>query len=70
MFSTVYLKVVNFLIFFPNRYVMSPPIRAAGHSQALQAALSTGVLQVHNSPWNKLVVELFIDAIMFTSLFC
>ncbi|KAK6914539.1 Amidohydrolase-related [Dillenia turbinata] len=26
-------------------YVMSPPIRAAGHGKALQAALSTGVLQ-------------------------
>ncbi|KAB1227517.1 Dihydropyrimidinase [Morella rubra] len=27
------------------RYVMSPPIRASGHDKALQAALSTGVLQ-------------------------
>lgn len=25
---------------------MSPPIRAAGHDKALQAALSTGALQV------------------------
>ncbi|KAK6930542.1 Amidohydrolase-related, partial [Dillenia turbinata] len=29
-----------------SRYVMSPPIRAAGHGKALQAALSTGVLQL------------------------
>ncbi|XP_048319096.2 dihydropyrimidinase-like [Ziziphus jujuba] len=28
------------------KYVMSPPIRAAGHDKALQAALSTGVLQL------------------------
>ncbi|KAF5745010.1 Pyrimidine 2 isoform 1 [Tripterygium wilfordii] len=28
------------------KYVMSPPIRASGHSKALQAALSTGVLQL------------------------
>lgn len=70
MFGTGYLKVVICLIFFLNRYVMSPPIRAAGHNQALQAALSTGVLQVHNSPWNKLVAEMFIEAIIFTSLLC
>lgn len=31
------------------RYVMSPPIRASGHDKALQAALSTGVLQVSTS---------------------
>lgn len=28
------------------RYVMSPPIRAAGHDKALQGALSSGVLQL------------------------
>jgi dihydropyrimidinase len=28
------------------QYVMSPPIRPAGHNQALQAALSSGVLQL------------------------
>lgn len=28
------------------RYVMSPPIRPSGHDKALQAALSTGILQV------------------------
>ncbi|KAL8545045.1 hypothetical protein ACS0TY_005303 [Phlomoides rotata] len=28
------------------KYVMSPPIRAPGHAKALQAALSTGVLQL------------------------
>ncbi|KAF2291937.1 hypothetical protein GH714_042279 [Hevea brasiliensis] len=28
-----------------SKYVMSPPIRASGHDKALQAALSTGVLQ-------------------------
>ncbi|XP_027088966.1 dihydropyrimidinase [Coffea arabica] len=28
------------------KFVMSPPIRAAGHGKALQAALSTGVLQL------------------------
>jgi dihydroorotase-like cyclic amidohydrolase len=28
------------------RYVMSPPIREAGHGKALQAALSSGILQV------------------------
>lgn len=29
-----------------SKYVMSPPIRASGHDKALQAALSTGVLQL------------------------
>ncbi|KAH7560768.1 hypothetical protein JRO89_XS10G0095900 [Xanthoceras sorbifolium] len=29
-----------------NKYVMSPPIRASGHNKALQAAISTGVLQL------------------------
>lgn len=29
---------------------MSPPIRAVGHSQALQDALSTGILQVSENP--------------------
>ncbi|GAV61506.1 LOW QUALITY PROTEIN: hypothetical protein CFOL_v3_05033 [Cephalotus follicularis] len=28
------------------KYVMSPPIRASGHAKALQAALSTGLLQL------------------------
>lgn len=28
------------------KYVMSPPIRPAGHNKALQAALSTGILQL------------------------
>jgi len=28
------------------QYVMSPPIRSSGHNQALQAALSTGLLQL------------------------
>jgi dihydropyrimidinase len=28
------------------KYVMSPPIRASGHNKALQAALSTGLLQL------------------------
>lgn len=28
------------------KYVMSPPIRSSGHDKALQAALSTGVLQL------------------------
>lgn len=28
------------------KYVMSPPIRASGHDKALQAALSTGILQL------------------------
>lgn len=32
------------------RYVMSPPIRKSGHNNALQAALSTGILQVSFSP--------------------
>lgn len=31
---------------FAARYVMSPPIRAAGHGTALQAALAAGVLQL------------------------
>ncbi|KAM3303643.1 dihydropyrimidinase [Capsicum chacoense] len=31
---------------FAARYVMSPPIRAAGHGTALQAALAMGVLQL------------------------
>uniref|UniRef100_A0A452XDU6 Amidohydrolase-related domain-containing protein n=2 Tax=Aegilops tauschii subsp. strangulata TaxID=200361 RepID=A0A452XDU6_AEGTS len=29
-----------------SKYVMSPPIREAGHNKALQAALSSGILQV------------------------
>lgn len=29
-----------------SRYVMSPPVRAAGHGKVLQAALSSGVLQL------------------------
>ncbi|CAL1403582.1 unnamed protein product [Linum trigynum] len=29
-----------------SKYVMSPPIRAPGHAKALQAALSTGILQL------------------------
>lgn len=33
------------------RYVMSPPIRAAGHDRALQAALSMGILQVSFLFW-------------------
>lgn len=32
----------------PNRHVMSPPIRSAGHKEALQAALASGILQVLN----------------------
>lgn len=31
---------------FASKYVMSPPIRTAGHDKALQAALSAGVLQL------------------------
>lgn len=31
---------------FASKYVMSPPIRAAGHDKALQGALSAGVLQL------------------------
>ncbi|KAK7832467.1 dihydropyrimidinase [Quercus suber] len=30
----------------PDLFVMSPPIRASGHDKALQAALSTGILQL------------------------
>jgi dihydropyrimidinase len=29
-----------------SKYVMSPPIREAGHGKALQAALSSGILQL------------------------
>jgi dihydropyrimidinase len=29
-----------------SKYVMSPPIREAGHNKALQVALSSGILQV------------------------
>ncbi|XP_002530842.4 dihydropyrimidinase [Ricinus communis] len=29
-----------------SKYVMSPPIRSSGHDKALQAALSTGILQL------------------------
>uniref|UniRef100_A0A453T3K5 Amidohydrolase-related domain-containing protein n=1 Tax=Aegilops tauschii subsp. strangulata TaxID=200361 RepID=A0A453T3K5_AEGTS len=29
-----------------SKYVMSPPIREAGHNKALQAALSSGILQL------------------------
>uniref|UniRef100_A0A803KMF1 dihydropyrimidinase n=1 Tax=Chenopodium quinoa TaxID=63459 RepID=A0A803KMF1_CHEQI len=38
-------KQVPLVIFF-ILYVMSPPIRAAGHAKALQGALSSGVLQL------------------------
>ena len=34
---------------------MSPPIRASGHDKALQAALSTGILQVPTSLLEKIV---------------
>ena len=37
------------------RFVMSPPIRASGHDKALQAALSTGILQVPTSSLEKIV---------------
>lgn len=39
-----------------SKYVMSPPIRAAGHDKALQAALSAGVLQLvgtDHCAWNS-----------------
>lgn len=35
-----------FISYDASRYVMSPPIREAGHGKALQAALSSGILQV------------------------
>uniref|UniRef100_A0A8R7TXZ6 dihydropyrimidinase n=1 Tax=Triticum urartu TaxID=4572 RepID=A0A8R7TXZ6_TRIUA len=35
-----------------SKYVMSPPIREAGHNKALQAALSSGILQ-EDSQWRK-----------------
>ncbi|KAJ7552149.1 hypothetical protein O6H91_06G044100 [Diphasiastrum complanatum] len=38
------------------QYVMSPPIRSAGHDKALQAALSTGILQLvgtDHAPFNS-----------------
>lgn len=38
---------------------MSPPIRAVGHSQALQDALSTGILQVsENPPPTQRIIEI------------
>ena len=46
--SWFYVFQVKSLIHYVScvRYVMSPPIRSSGHDKALQAALSTGVLQV------------------------
>ncbi|KAI3450046.1 hypothetical protein Pfo_006711 [Paulownia fortunei] len=42
-----FLSIVEVTVIFPcSRFVMSPPIRAPGHGKALQAALSTGVLQL------------------------
>ena len=38
---------------------MSPPIRALGHDKALQAALSTGNLQVFSLVMGKMAVRLF-----------
>jgi hypothetical protein len=37
---------IIFISYNASRYVMSPPIREAGHGKALQAALSSGILQV------------------------
>lgn len=39
---------------------MSPPIRAAGHDRALQAALSMGILQV------SLLFESYLKTISFS----
>ncbi|OMO79256.1 hypothetical protein COLO4_24484 [Corchorus olitorius] len=41
-----FLTGITFFMLQGRRYVMSPPIREAGHDKALQAALSTGVLQL------------------------
>ncbi|XP_030945964.1 dihydropyrimidinase-like [Quercus lobata] len=37
------------------KFVMSPPISASGHDKALQAALSTGILQVptNHNRWDR-----------------
>ncbi|CAB4309133.1 unnamed protein product [Prunus armeniaca] len=46
------------------KYVMSPPIRAAGHGKALQAALSMGTLQLvgtDHCPFNSTQKALGID---------
>ncbi|KAJ8446839.1 hypothetical protein Cgig2_016149 [Carnegiea gigantea] len=52
--SVVVHQYINLCILI--RYVMSPPIRAAGHDKALQAALSAGVLQLvgtDHCAWNS-----------------
>ena len=43
---TILVPVDHAVIIGFLRYVMSPPIRKSGHNNALQAALSTGILQV------------------------
>lgn len=45
---------------------MSPPIRAPGHGKALQAALSTGVLQV--SPLIRLLKIIVFIVVKFKTL--
>jgi hypothetical protein len=44
--SNVFRIIYYFISYDASRYVMSPPIREAGHGKALQAALSSGILQV------------------------
>jgi hypothetical protein len=41
-----YVIIYSFISYGVSRYVMSPPIREAGHGKALQDALSSGILQV------------------------
>jgi hypothetical protein len=46
LINMFYMIIYSFISYGASRYVMSPPIREAGHGKALQDALSSGILQV------------------------
>ncbi|KAK9154435.1 hypothetical protein Sjap_001915 [Stephania japonica] len=51
-----------------SMYVMSPPIRKSGHNRALQAALTTGVLQLHQAKF--LLFTALLDDTQESRLHC
>lgn len=65
--SSVFCVYFIFLTFCFNllicRYVMSPPIRSSGHNRALQAALSTGLLQVNLFPRFSVFMFHFVEVL-------
>jgi hypothetical protein len=44
--TSIFFGLYLMYLICASRYVMSPPIREAGHGKALQAALSSGILQL------------------------